>query len=67
MTDPHQEGGLSAFKKILAMCEIAGLGLVNHAFNGTTMTFSSHVQVMSTSAAASLPSRATPSTWPTTT
>jgi L-alanine-DL-glutamate epimerase-like enolase superfamily enzyme len=40
-----------AFKKILALCEIAGLGFVNHAFNVTTITFSSHVQVMSTSAA----------------
>ncbi len=51
MTDPHQEGGLMAFKKILALCEIAGLGFVNHAFNVTTITFSSHVQVLSTSAA----------------
>jgi L-alanine-DL-glutamate epimerase-like enolase superfamily enzyme len=51
MTDPHQEGGLMAFKKILALCEIAGLGFVNHAFNATTITFTSHVQVLSTSAA----------------
>jgi L-alanine-DL-glutamate epimerase-like enolase superfamily enzyme len=51
MTDPHQEGGLMAFKKVLALCEIAGLGFVNHAFNVTTITFSSHVQVLSTSAA----------------
>jgi L-alanine-DL-glutamate epimerase-like enolase superfamily enzyme len=51
MTDPHQEGGLMAFKKVLALCEIAGLGFVNHAFNVTTITFSSHVQVLSTSGA----------------
>lgn len=51
MTDPHQEGGLLAFKKILALCEMAGLGFVNHAFNATSITFTSHVQVLSTSAA----------------
>ena len=51
MTDPHQEGGLLAFKKVLALCETAGLAFVNHAFNVTTITLTSHVQVMSTSSA----------------
>lgn len=30
---------------------MAGLGFVNHAFNATSITFTSHVQVLSTSAA----------------
>lgn len=51
MTDPHQEGGLMAFKKVLAMVETAGLGFVNHAFNVTSITMTSHLHVMSTSTA----------------
>jgi glucarate dehydratase len=51
MTDPHQEGGLMALKKVLALCETAGLGFVNHAFNVTSITMTSHLHVMSTSSA----------------
>lgn len=51
MTDPHQEGGLLPMKKALAVCEAAGLGFVNHAFNVTSITMTSHLHVMSTSSA----------------
>jgi L-alanine-DL-glutamate epimerase-like enolase superfamily enzyme len=49
MTDPHQEGGLLATKKVLGLCEMAGLPFVNHAFNATTITLAAHMQVMCTS------------------
>lgn len=49
MTDPHQEGGLLPFKKVLGLCEMAGLPFVDHAFNATTLTLMAHLQVMSTS------------------
>jgi L-alanine-DL-glutamate epimerase-like enolase superfamily enzyme len=51
MTDPHQEGGLLPFKKILGLCEMAGLPFVDHAFNATSLTLMAHLQVMSTSSA----------------
>ena len=50
MTDLHQEGGMMAMKKILGLCEMAGLPFVNHAYNATTMTMTAHMHVMSTSA-----------------
>ncbi|MGE0119282.1 MAG: mandelate racemase/muconate lactonizing enzyme family protein [Dongiaceae bacterium] len=45
VTDPMQEGGLSAFRRTVGMCEIAGLPVVHHAFSGLTiaMTASMHV------------------------
>jgi L-alanine-DL-glutamate epimerase-like enolase superfamily enzyme len=49
MSDCHQEGGLIPMKKILSLCEIAGLPFVNHAFNATTMTLMAHLHVMATS------------------
>jgi L-alanine-DL-glutamate epimerase-like enolase superfamily enzyme len=49
MTDPHQEGGLLAVKKILGLCEMAGIPFVNHAYNATAVTLTSHMHVMSTS------------------
>jgi L-alanine-DL-glutamate epimerase-like enolase superfamily enzyme len=49
MSDPHQEGGLLPTKKILGICEMAGLPFVNHAFNATTMTLTAHMHVMATS------------------
>lgn len=49
MTDPHQEGGLLAVKKVLGLCEMAGLPFVNHAYNATSLTLTSHLHVMSTS------------------
>jgi L-alanine-DL-glutamate epimerase-like enolase superfamily enzyme len=51
MTDPHQEGGLLPTKRILGLCEMAGLPFVNHAFNATTMTLTAHMHVMATSTA----------------
>lgn len=45
VTDPHQEGGLNAFRKAVGLCELAGLPVVHHAFSGLTiaMTASMHV------------------------
>ncbi len=51
MTDPHQEGGLLPTKRVLGLCEMAGLPFVNHAFNATTTTLTAHLQLMSTSSA----------------
>jgi L-alanine-DL-glutamate epimerase-like enolase superfamily enzyme len=51
MTDPHQEGGLLPTKRVLGLCEMAGLPFVNHAYNATTITLTAHMQVMSTSSA----------------
>jgi L-alanine-DL-glutamate epimerase-like enolase superfamily enzyme len=50
MTDLHQEGGMMAMKKVIGLCEMAGLPFVNHAYNATTMTMTAHMHVMSTSA-----------------
>lgn len=55
MTDTHQEGGLLPLKKILGLCETAGLPFVNHAFNVTALNMSGHLQVMSTSPLCFLP------------
>ncbi|MCI0635854.1 MAG: mandelate racemase/muconate lactonizing enzyme family protein [Actinobacteria bacterium] len=49
MTDPHQEGGLMPLKKVLGLCEMAGLPFVNHAYNATSLTLTAHMQVMATS------------------
>jgi L-alanine-DL-glutamate epimerase-like enolase superfamily enzyme len=49
MSDCHQEGGLLPMKKVLGLCEMAGLPFVNHAFNATTMTLTAHMHVMATS------------------
>ena len=45
VTDPMQEGGLAAFKRVLGLCETAGLPVVHHAFSGLTiaMTASMHL------------------------
>ncbi len=51
MTDPHQEGGLLPTKKVLGLCEMAGLPFVNHAYNATTITLAAHLHLMSTSTA----------------
>lgn len=49
MSDPHQEGGLMPLKKVLGLCEMAGLPFVNHAFNATSLTLAAHMHIMSTS------------------
>jgi L-alanine-DL-glutamate epimerase-like enolase superfamily enzyme len=51
MSDPHQEGGLLPFKKVLGLCEMAGLPFVVHAFNATTVSLMADLHVMSTSTA----------------
>ncbi len=45
VTDPHQLGGLSVFRDVAAMCELAGVPLIKHAFGdlGPTTVASSHV------------------------
>jgi muconate cycloisomerase len=37
VTDPHQEGGLGAFRKAAGLCELAGLPVVFHAYSGLTL------------------------------
>ena len=51
MTDPHQEGGLLPFKRVLGLCEMAGLPFVVHAFNATSLSLIADLQVLSTSTA----------------
>lgn len=46
MTDPHQEGGILAFKKAAAIAHAAGLPIVNHAFSPTTITMHAQLSVM---------------------
>jgi L-alanine-DL-glutamate epimerase-like enolase superfamily enzyme len=60
MSDPHQEGGLLATKKVMGMCEAAGLAFVNHAFSATTTTLTAHLQLMSTSTACLLATQGHP-------
>ena len=45
VTDPHQVGGLSRFKKVAAMCEIADTPVVKHSFGdlGVTTYAAAHV------------------------
>lgn len=49
MTDPHQEGGILAFKKAAAIAHAAGLPVVNHAFSPTTITMHAQLSVMGSS------------------
>jgi L-alanine-DL-glutamate epimerase-like enolase superfamily enzyme len=49
MTDPHQEGGILAFKKAAAIAQAAGLPIVNHAFSPTTITMHAQLAVMGSS------------------
>lgn len=49
MTDPHQEGGILAFKKAAAIAHAAGLPIVNHAFSPTTITMHAQLSVMGSS------------------
>lgn len=49
VTDPHQEGGISQLRKVVSLCEIAGLPVAHHAFSGLTiaMTAALHVHAVS--------------------
>ena len=49
MTDPHQEGGILAFKKAAAIAHAAGLPIVNHAFSPGTITMHAQLSVMGSS------------------
>jgi L-alanine-DL-glutamate epimerase-like enolase superfamily enzyme len=49
MTDPHQEGGVWAFKKAAALAEAAGLPIVNHAFSPATITMHAQLAVICSS------------------
>lgn len=49
MTDPHQEGGILAFKKAAALAEAAGLPIVNHAFSPATITMHAQLSVAGSS------------------
>lgn len=55
MSDTHQDGGLLPMKKVLALCETAGLPYVNHSFNVTALNITGHLHVMSTSPICYLP------------
>jgi L-alanine-DL-glutamate epimerase and related enzymes of enolase superfamily len=46
MTDPHQEGGILAFKKAACIAHAAGLPMVNHAFSPATITMHAQLSVM---------------------
>ncbi len=48
LTDPHQAGGLSAFRDVAAICETAGLPVVKHSFGdlGVTTAAALHVLAM---------------------
>ncbi len=50
VTDPMQEGGLSAFRRTVGMCEIAGLPVVHHAFSGLTIAMTASMHVLCASA-----------------
>jgi L-alanine-DL-glutamate epimerase-like enolase superfamily enzyme len=50
VTDPHQEGGLSAFRRVVGMCEIAGLPVAHHAFSGLTIAMTASLHVLCSSA-----------------
>jgi L-alanine-DL-glutamate epimerase-like enolase superfamily enzyme len=41
-------------KKVLGLCEMAGLPFVNHAYNATTLTITAHMHCMSSSSACML-------------
>jgi L-alanine-DL-glutamate epimerase-like enolase superfamily enzyme len=49
VTDPHQEGGLGPFRKVVGLCELAGLPVVFHAYSGLTINMSAALQVLCSS------------------
>lgn len=48
LTCPHQLHGLLAFKKVAALCEIAGLPIVKHSFGDLGVTTWAAAQVLAT-------------------
>jgi L-alanine-DL-glutamate epimerase-like enolase superfamily enzyme len=48
VTDPHQLGGLGAFRDVCAMCEIAGVPVIKHAFADMGITTAAALHVLGT-------------------
>ena len=48
VTDPHQEGGLGALRKAVAICEAAGIPVAHHAFSGLTIAMTAAMHVNAT-------------------
>lgn len=48
VTDPHQLGGLGAFRDVCAMCEIAGIPVIKHAFADMGITTAASLHVLGT-------------------
>jgi L-alanine-DL-glutamate epimerase-like enolase superfamily enzyme len=48
VTDPHQLGGLSVFRDVAAMCELAGVPLIKHAFGDLGITTAATLHVLAT-------------------
>jgi L-alanine-DL-glutamate epimerase-like enolase superfamily enzyme len=46
VTDAHQEGGISGFRRVIELCETAGLPVVYHAFTTGTIGMTASMQVM---------------------
>jgi L-alanine-DL-glutamate epimerase-like enolase superfamily enzyme len=46
VTDPHQLGGLSTFRDVAALCEIAGIPLIKHSFGDLGITTAATLHVL---------------------
>lgn len=49
VTDPHQEGGLSGLRRVIGICDAAGLPVAHHAFSGLTIAMTAAQHVYATS------------------
>jgi L-alanine-DL-glutamate epimerase-like enolase superfamily enzyme len=49
VTDAHQEGGIGGFRRVIELCETAGLPVVYHAFTTLTIGITASMQVMAAS------------------
>lgn len=45
ITDPHQEGGLTALRRAASVCELAGVPIAHHAFSGLTIAMTAALHV----------------------
>ena len=48
VTDPHQAGGLSAFRDVAGLCEIANIPLVKHSFGDLGITTAATLHLLGT-------------------
>lgn len=48
VSDPHQAGGLSVFRDVAGVCEIAGLPLVKHSFGDLGITTAASLHLLGT-------------------